>query len=458
MPRARQLRFNAFVVNRPVHQSPGLWRHPDDCSTQYKTLAHWVALAQVLERGLVDAVFFADSIGANEVYGGSIDAALRHGSMVPTADPAALIPAMALATRHLGFAVTANVSFEAPYLLARRLSTLDQLTGGRLGWNIVTGTQDSGAKGMGRERLTAHDTRYDIAEEYMSLVYRLWEGSWEDDAVVADKAGGVFARPEKVHRITHRGEHFHLDAIHLTEPTPQRTPVLFQAGASARGREFAARHAEGVFLSGPGIPFIRGVIQDVRERAAGFGRDPSDLLFFPMVTVVAGATGSEARAKYEDYQSYISDEGSIVQFSGWTGVDFSGHDLDAPLQFQALDSGVRSALEAFTTGDRERVWTLRDVARHVGIGGRGPVLVGSASQVADELQHWAEATGADGFNLAYALMPRSYVDFVDLVVPELQRRGVYKHSYAEGTWREKLGGGARLPSTHPAAQYRPRAS
>lgn len=454
---SRQLRFNAFVVNRPVHQSPGLWRHPQDRSTDYKSLEHWAEFARTLERGLIDAVFFADGIGANETYGGSIDAALRHGSMVPTNDPLALVSAMALVTRHLGFAVTANLSYETPYLLARRLSTLDQLTRGRLGWNIVTGTHDSGARGMGRSGVVAHDTRYDIADEYMSLVYRLWEASWEDDAVVADKAGGLFARPEKVHRIVHEGEHYRLDAVHLTEPSPQRTPVLFQAGASRRGREFAARHAEGVFLSGPGIPFVQRVIADVRERAAALGRNPAELLFFPMITVIAGRTESEARAKYDDYRSYISEEGSIVQFSGWTGVDFSGHDLDAPLQFQELDTGVRSALESFTTGDPDRIWTLREVARHVGIGGRGPVLVGSASQVADELQHWAEATGADGFNLAYVVMPQTFTDFVDLVVPELQRRGVYKRAYAEGTFREKLYGAGRsmLRAPHPAALHRP---
>jgi FMN-dependent oxidoreductase (nitrilotriacetate monooxygenase family) len=453
---ARQILLNAFVVNRPVHQSPGLWRHPADRSTDYKTLEHWTTLARTLERGCFDAVFLADGIGTNETYGASIDAALRHGSMVPTNDPVPLIAAMALVTRDLAFAVTGNVSFEPPYLFARRLSTLDQLTGGRIGWNIVTGTQNSGAKGMGRSGIVVHDTRYDIAEEYLSLVYRLWEESWEDDAVVVDRPNGVFARPEKVHRIRHEGEHSRLDAVHLTEPSPQRTPVLFQAGASNRGREFAARHAECVFLSGPSEGFLRGVIADVRERATQLGRDPADILFFPMITVIVGATEEEARAKHDEYRAFVSDEGSIVQFSGWTGIDFSGHDLDAPLRFQALDTGVRSALESFTTADPDRVWTLREVARHVGIGGRGPVVVGSPTQVADELQHWLAATGADGFNLAYVLMPQSFVDFVDLVVPELQRRGIYKRSYADGTFREKLfgAGRARLPASHPAARSR----
>ncbi|MBS7699058.1 LLM class flavin-dependent oxidoreductase [Chelatococcus sp. YT9] len=453
---AREIRFNAFVVGRPVHQSPGLWRHPRDRSTAYKDLDYWVDLARTLERGLFDAIFLADGIGPNDVYGGNLDAALTHGSQVPTNDPTLLIPAMAHATRNLGFAVTGNLSFEPPYLFARRFSTLDQLTRGRVGWNIVTGKSSAGAKGMGRDAIVPHDQRYDIADEFMEVVYKLWEGSWEDDAVLWDREEGVFARPEKVHRVSHQGTHYKLDAIHLTEPSPQRTPVLFQAGGSTRGRAFAARHAEGVFLAAPTKTVAAKVISDVRRRAAENGRHPDDLLFFPLMTVIVGENERAAQAKLEEYRSYISHEGALVLFSGWTGIDLAGRDLDEVLRYEDRDNGVVSTIEAFTVADPNRQWTLRDIARHAGIGGQGPVIVGSPEQVADEIEAWVEETGADGFNLAYAVAPETYVDFIDLVVPELQRRGAYKRQYAAGTYREKLfgPGHARLAAPHPGAAFR----
>lgn len=455
----KQIRFNAFVVNRPVHQSPGLWRHPRDRSTSYQDLDYWCELAQTLERGKFDAIFLADGIGPNDVYGGNLDAALKHGSQIPTNDPILLVPAMAHVTRHLGFAITGNLSFEPPYLFTRRLSTLDQLTKGRVGWNIVTGKSSAGAKGMGRA-IVSHDQRYDIADEFMEVVYKLWEGSWEDDAVLWSREEGVFARGDKVHRVDHDGEHYRVNAVHLTEPSPQRTPVLFQAGSSQRGRIFAARHAEGVFLGVPSKHVAAGIVRDVRRRAEENGRNPDDVLFFPLMTVIVGETEAAAKAKLEEYQSYISLEGALVLFSGWTGIDLAGRDLDEVLQYEDRDNGVVSTIEAFTVADPGRKWTLRDIAKHVGIGGQGPVIVGSPAQVADELLSWVEEAGVDGFNLAYAVAPETYVDFVDLVVPELQRRGAYKTDYATGTFREKLfgSGEARLSAPHPAAGFRQKAA
>ncbi|MGQ4274655.1 LLM class flavin-dependent oxidoreductase [Terrihabitans sp. B22-R8] len=455
----KEIRFNAFVVNRPVHQSPGLWRHPRDRSTSYQDLDHWCELARTLERGLFDTVFLADGIGPNDVYGGNLDAALRHGSQVPTNDPILLVPAMAAVTKHLGFAITGNLSFEPPYLFARKFSTLDQLTKGRVGWNIVTGKSSAGAKGMGRI-LLGHDARYDVADDFMDAVYKLWEASWEDDAVLWDREAGIFARADKVHRVHHDGPHYQLDAIHLTEPSPQRTPVLFQAGASLRGRVFAARHAEGVFLAAPTKNVVKDIVDDVRRRAAENGRDPADLLFFPLMTVIVGETEEAAQAKLAEYRDYLSEEGALTLFSGWTGIDLSGRDLDEVLQFENRDNGVVSTIEAFTIADPDRKWTLRDIARHAGIGGQGPLIVGSPTQVADELQSWVEETGADGFNLAYAVLPETYTDFIDLVVPELQRRGAYKTGYAAGTLREKFfgEGRARLGANHPASDTRRTAS
>src|SRR5438093_6555063 len=211
----KEIRLNAFEMNCVGHQSPGLWAHPRDRSACYTDLGYWTGLAKMLERGKFDGIFLADVLGIYDVYGGSPDAALRHAVQVPVNDPVLLIPAMAEVTEHLGFGVTSTLSYEPPYPFARRMSTLDHLTKGRIGWNIVTGYLDSAARGAGKDKQTAHDDRYDIADEYMELVYKLWEGSWEDDAALRDRGRGVFADPAKVHRVQHQGNHYRVDAIHL---------------------------------------------------------------------------------------------------------------------------------------------------------------------------------------------------------------------------------------------------
>ncbi|MDR5836480.1 LLM class flavin-dependent oxidoreductase [Caballeronia sp. LZ034LL] len=450
------IRINAFAMQSPVHQSPGLWRHPRDRSLDYASLDYWVSLARTLERGLVDALFIADSLEFNDIHGGNTDAALRHAAQVPKHDPLMSISAMAFATAHLGFGVTSNANHEPPYPFARRMSTLDHLTGGRIGWNIVTGYSRSSARALGQSGVIAHDDRYAIADEYMDVVYKLWEGSWQDGAAVRDRATGVYARPEQVRRIVHEGRHFKMDAIHLAEPSPQRTPLLFQAGSSARGQRFAGRHAECVYVSGPSQAVLAPVVSATRAEAVRAGRRADDILFFAMATIIAGRTEAEARDKLADYERFISTDAALALFSGWTGIDFSRLDPDAPIRHLKIEDGIRSALENFTTGDPERVWTVGELARHNAIGGRGPLFVGSPEQVADEMEAWMDATGIDGFNLSYAVTPEAYEDFADLIVPELQRRGRYKHGYTPGTLREKLFAprGARLPDRHPGAAFR----
>jgi alkanesulfonate monooxygenase len=453
----KELLLNAFDMNCVGHQSPGLWTHPRDRSDEYNTLGYWTELARILERGKFDALFLADVLGVYDVYGGTPDAALRHAVQVPVNDPLLVVPAMAQVTEHLGFGVTCTLSYEAPYVFARRMSTLDHLTKGRIGWNIVTGYLNSAAKGMGMTAQHGHDTRYDIADEYLEIVYKLWEGSWEEDAVARDRASGVFTRPEKVHKVSHDGTWFRMEGIHLAEPSPQRTPLLYQAGASSRGREFAAAHAECVFINGPSKRVIAPIVADIRKRAAARGRNPADIKIFTMMTVIVGETETAARAKYDEYRSYVSPEGALALMAGWTGIDFSQYGLDDEVRY-IKNEAMTSAIEAFTTADPERKWTIREIAQHVGIGGRGPLAIGAPEQVADELQSWVEETGIDGFNLAYAVMPETFADFVEHVVPVLQRRGAYKRDYREGTLREKLygPGRARLPEDHPAARFRPR--
>jgi alkanesulfonate monooxygenase len=450
---SKEIRLNAFDMNCVGHLSAGLWTHPRDRAYTYKDLEYWTALAKLLERGKFDGIFLADVLGVYDVYGGNADAALRQCAQVPVNDPVLLIPAMATVTEHLGFGVTCTLSFEPPYQFARRMSTLDHLTKGRVGWNIVTGYLDSAARGSGLDSQTAHDLRYDIADEYMQVVYKLWEGSWEDNAVVRDRENGIFAHPEKVHRIQHEGKHYRVDAIHLCEPSPQRTPVLYQAGASARGREFAGKHAECVFLSGS-KSVVASSVADIRRRAALHGRDPAEILMFSGISVIVGPTEVEAQAKLDEYRRYISPEGALALLSGWTGIDLSQYALDDPISYVKNDA-VNSIVESLTS-KANRKWTVRELIEYGGLGGPGPTIAGSPTQVADELESWVDETDVDGFNLAYIVTPESFSDFVELVVPELQRRGVYKLEYRTGTLREKFygSGRSRLPGNHPAAGHR----
>ena len=454
----KEIAFNAFVMNCVAHQSPGLWRHPDDRSADYTSLRHWADLAALLERGKFDAMFIADVLGVYDVYGGSPDAALRGGVQVPVNDPMMLVPAMALVTEHLGFGVTANLSYEPPYVFARRLSTLDHLTRGRIGWNIVTGYLDSAARGVGVPRQVAHDDRYDVADEFLEVCYKLWETSWADDAVPRDRAAGIFADPAKVRRVTHRGAYYACDAIHLCEPSPQRTPVLYQAGASARGKVFAGRHAECVFVSGPSAKVIGPRVAALRDAAEAAGRARDALKVFSMMTVVLGSTEAEAQHKLAAMRELASPEGGLVLMAGWTGVDFSAFDLDEEVRHVENDAG-RTAMDNITRADPARSWTVREVGRHVALGGIGPIVCGAPAQVADALEAWVDETGVDGFNLAYALMPGTFADIVAHLVPDLQARGRYKRDYAEGTLRQKLfGAGPRLAPPHPAGTLRRRAA
>src|SRR5437588_3973702 len=453
---SKQIRLNAFAMNCVAHQSPGLWTHPRDRTSEYNRLPYWTDLARTLERGRFDGLFLADVLGVYDVFGGSPDAALRNAAQTPANDPLLLIPAMATVTKNLGFGVTSNLSYEPPRSCARRMSPLDHLTERRIGWNVVTGYLDSAARAAGKDKQTAHDDRYDVADEYMELVYKLWEGSWEDDAALRDRAHGVFADPAKVHRIMHEGNHYRLNAIHLSEPSPQRTPVLYQAGTSPRGRQFAAEHAECVFMSGPSAKIIAPRVAAIRELAAKTGRNPAEILMFSMFTIILGRTESEAQAKYADYRRHINHEGALTLMSGWTGVDFSTYDLDQQVRHVQNDAG-RTAMDNITRADPDRVWTVREVAEHVGIGGIGPVLVGTPEKVADELEAWFEQTDVDGLNVPFAISPGDFEDITDMLVPELTRRGRYKSGYAKGTLREKLfgAGRARLTAPHPAARYRP---
>ena len=456
---SKRIYLNAFDMSCVGHQSPGLWTHPDDESHRYKDIEYWVELAQLLERGGFDSLFLADVLGVYDVYQGSRDAAVRDAVQVPVNDPLLAVPAMASHTNHLGFGVTASVTYEHPYAFARRMSTLDHLTKGRVAWNIVTSYLDSAARNLGLDKQKPHDERYELAEEYLEVCYKLWEHSWEDDAVVRDAGRRLFTDPAKVHDINHVGKYFSVPGPFLCEPSPQRTPVLYQAGASSRGRAFAAKHAEAVFVSAHAPDILRQFVQDTRGQAAEQGRDPRSIRFFALATPIVAETDALAQAKYRSYLAHASRDGALALYGGWSGLDLSRYGPDEVLKYVDSDA-IRSAVHAFTAADPNRLWTPEDIAEFIGLGGRGPVIVGSPATVADELERWAEEADVDGFNIAYAVTPGTFEDFVEHVVPELRQRGRIRESYEGTTLRENLSGAGtqRLGGDHPGAFYRQQAA
>jgi len=455
MSAARTIHLNAFDMTCVGHQSPGLWRHPDDQSSRYQDLEYWTGLAQLLERGCFDSLFIADVLGVYDVYQGSADAAVSDAAQLPVNDPMLAVSAMAAVTSHLGFGITVSSTYEQPYALARKFGTLDHLSKGRVGWNIVTSYLDSAARNLGLDRQVPHDERYQAAEEFLEVCYKLWESSWEDGAVVRDKASGIYADPGKVHPIGHKGRYFSVPGIFLCEPSPQRTPLLFQAGSSPSGLAFAAKHAECVFFSETRPDVLAPKVSRLRELAWRHGRDPHSIKMFPLMTVVTAPTDREAQAKLADYQRYASYDGALALYGGWSGLDLSGYDPDQPLRYVQTEA-VRSAVEGFTTADPGREWTPREIARFVGIGGRGPVVAGGPGTVADEMERWIDEADVDGFNLAYAITPGTFADIVQYVVPVLQARGLLRTSYEGTTLRESFygEGQARLRDDHPGAGYR----
>jgi FMN-dependent oxidoreductase (nitrilotriacetate monooxygenase family) len=451
MAHRKQILLNAFNMNCVGHINHGLWTHPRDRSTEYNTLEYWTDLAKTLERGLFDGLFIADIVGVYDVYQKGIDLTLKESIQLPVNDPLLLVSAMAAVTKNLGFGLTANLSYELPYLFARRMSTLDHLSRGRVGWNIVTGYLESAATAMGRPAQVEHDRRYDQADEYLEVLYKLWEGSWEDDAVVKDRERRVYAQPGKVHKVEHRGEFYQVEGYHLCEPSAQRTPVLFQAGSSARGQRFAGTHAECVFISGQSRGAVKQAVDSIRESARQAGRDPQGVKVFMGISVVVGATEAEAREKHAEYLRYANPEAGLAHYAASTGIDLSRYELDEPIRYEK-NNAIESAVKTLT---RNNDWTVRRILEENALGGRYPALVGDPEQVADALQAWVEDTGLDGFNLTRTVTPESYEDFIDLVIPVLQQRGLYKTAYADGSLRHKLfGQGDRLPSEHIGAGWR----
>ncbi|HJM20949.1 MAG TPA: LLM class flavin-dependent oxidoreductase [Acidimicrobiales bacterium] len=444
----RRMVLNAFSMNCVSHIQQGMWTREDTRQVEFGSLDPWIELAKVAEKGCFDTIFLADVIGLYDNYKGNADTSFREAMQVPVNDPMLLIPAMAAVTEHLGFAFTSSILQAHPFTFARQLSTLDHLTDGRVAWNIVTSYLPNAGSNLGFDGLPGHEERYARADEYLEIIYKLLEGSWADDAVVNDRQRRMYVNPDRVRPINHRGLHYDVAGPHLSAPSVQRTPVLFQAGMSETGREFAAQHAECVFVvgssrSGPAIA------ADLHQRALSYGRSDSDLMLIGGVAPIVGGTEAEALAKRDEYKSDLSIEAGLAHISGNIGADLGDIDPAEPLEnfrTERVQGFLKNLLDSAPPGTR----TMGDLVKS---NLAGAWLVGSAEQVADELQRRFES-GLDGFNLTYTVTPGTFVDFVEGVVPILQERGLVQSEYSTGSLRRKLFGSDKLPASHPAAKFR----
>jgi FMN-dependent oxidoreductase (nitrilotriacetate monooxygenase family) len=447
----KRLIFNCFSMNVVSHIWHGTWRHPDVTQSNFDQLETWTELAEICERGRFDNLFLADVIGIDPAYKGSWDSYIKEGLHIPCHDPAALCSALIGKTEHLGLTFTSSVMSEHPFSFARKVSTMDHLSKGRIGWNIVTSVSHNAAQNYGFDKMFSHDERYARAEEFMDVVYKLWEGSWDDGAVLKDKVNGVYADASKIHRIFHQGDRYKVLGPHLCSPSTQRTPVLFQAGSSPVGRAFAARHAEGTFVLYPNIEGARKGISETRAVMKAAGRNPDDLKFIQGLSFVVGSTEEEAQRKSDEIDGWVSYEGLAAHISRDISVDLGMLDPETLISEADIEGirGFATMFEAANPGKKARV---ADIAHALSYASR---VVGTPESIADQLEAWQEA-GIDGVNMIAQFFPGSYREFVDQVMPVLQERGLAQREYAPGTLREKMfpGSDGRLPSTHVASRYR----
>ncbi|KAF2832389.1 Nitrilotriacetate monooxygenase component A/pristinamycin IIA synthase subunit A [Ophiobolus disseminans] len=461
----KRILLNAFDMNGIGHISAGQWRNPQDKSVTKSRLDYWIYLAKLLDDNGFNALFLADNFGSHNVYTRSHAPAIRAGSQWPLYDPFVVVSAMAAVTKSVTFGITACTTFEPPFILAKRFSTLDHITNGRIAWNVVTSWSDNAARAMGLEKLPEHDSRYDMADEYLSLMYKLWEGSWADDAVLQDSKRGIFADPEKVRKINHQGKYFKSVSAHQVDPSPQRTPVIFQAGMSPAGAKFGSKHAECVFIGGLNPAIVQSRIETTRQLAAEQGRDPSDIKFFIQFTPILGATDEEAQAKLEHHRKYAIPEGGLALFAGTSGIDLSSFDWDEELPTDFEDP----RLGRFSPAQRERLlarpkgytsWTPRILGQYQTIGGSGNFYVGSGKTIADKMEEWITQADVDGFNIGHVAVPQAWEDVVEFLLPELKERGWLGdggYPVPGGTARENLSGregASRLNASHPGSRFK----
>jgi FMN-dependent oxidoreductase (nitrilotriacetate monooxygenase family) len=431
--RARSMRLGLSIRGHGYH--PAAWRHPDVPADGTLHVEHYVRSTQIAERGKLDMIFFADGAGIRQ--GDNPRGVLsRTGRDMLELEPMTLLPALAMVTRHVGLVTTASTTYNEPYNLARKFATLDLISNGRAGWNVVASWSEHEAQNFGLETTLDYDTRYARSAEFVEVVKGLWDG-WEDGAVVLDKASGRYFDEAKMHVLNHHGRFFKVRGPLTVACMPQGHPVIVQAGASDQGRELGAATADVIYAINNTLDRARTYYDDVKGRMAKYGREPDDLKIMPAFCPVVGRTRAEAQAKYEELQALIDPLVGLSSLYSAFG-DLSGYPLDAPVPEDALGSQeLRSVSAQLAEWVKRERPTIREIYLRSGI--TGSARIGTPADIADIMQEWFEASACDGFNITPATLPGGGEDFVTMVVPELQRRGLFRTEYEGTTLRENLG-------------------
>lgn len=433
----RKMHLAGFQIAAPVTHSHAAWRHP---ATQapYLELGYYQDIARILERGKFDFLFFADVLATPRRYGNDLRDPIRRGTQGALGlDPTMVVAALVSATERLGLAVTKSATYYAPFDIARSFATLDHLSRGRMAWNVVTSLSQAEGQNFGHDEMLDHDQRYERAEEFLEVAFELWR-SWEQGALIEDRATGVFGDPDRVHAIDHVGEYFKVRGPLNVPRSPQQRPVIIQAGASPRGKDYAARWAEAIFEIEPSADSRRAYYADVKARIANFGRDPDQVKIFPAMMPFVGMTSAEARDKQALHNELADPVSGLITMSMHTDHDFSRYPIDSPIGDITVpgSQGLFATVRHLST---KQDLTLRDVGKLYAQGITVPQLVGTPSEVADMLEHSLRAEEADGFMISAAHSPGAFAEFVDHVVPELQRRKLFRTDYQGSTLREHLG-------------------
>lgn len=452
----KTLHFGVFEVMGPQVGGTYSWAHPRSESASFLDPDHWIRMARMLEAAGFDFLFFAGGYGYPMIDGDLSGVAVEKGINFPSVDPDYVVPVLARHTDRIGFVVTQTTGLDHPVQLARRFSTLDHLTGGRIGWNIVTGaSQNAVADVFGHASMVPHDVRYEMAREYVELAAHFWERAWDDDAVLADAVTGVYARPAGVHRIDYDGRHYRSHGYFGAPPSAQRTPVLFQAGTSPAGRAFAAENAECVFVQASSPARTGAAVADIRRRAVRGGRDGDALKIMAGLTVFVGETAAQARAAEAEFDAMQSDEIVASLYAGNTGIDLLALDPDQSLH-QVLGAGGPVGQMGTSNIDRflgDNPPTVREIIEELrGKGTRGFRIVGDPVQVADEIEMLVADTDLDGFLIEPVWAPADLEDFGRLVMPVLRERGRLRAGAPGNTLRSRLTespGRDRLGAAHP---------
>lgn len=423
-----------FLQHSPNANNPTTWKYPRTrVGFEWNRPEIYIEMAKIAERGKFDALFFADTLGVNATYGGTIESNLRHAVLGPLHDSLTLVALLAGHTERLGLTATMSASYYPPFLLARLTATVDHLSRGRLGWNVVTSPSVEEAQNFGLDGLYSRDERYDRADEFLELCYQLWD-SWEPDAVLEDKENGIFTDPSKVHHVNFEGKYFKCRGPLNVSRSPQGRPILFQAGASHRGKDFAAKHAEVIFVQKNNINDMKRFYDDVKSRMIKFGRNPDDCKILFSIMPIVGETEEIALIKQQQLLKYATAEAGLTWASSSMGVDLSQYDLDKPLPGNTKVDGVQGKMDQFYGEDKP---TLREFGIQQAAGVTLP-LVGSGEQVAEKMEEIFKEVGGDGFMFVPSYVPSSLTEFVEMVIPELQRKGLYRKEYTGTTLREHL--------------------